>query len=306
MSLASTGLSSIKRKRYWKNTAKAWALFAPSLLFMTIFTFYPFVNTFVLSFYKKKLNTKVPIFNGLANYERAFKDPIFLRSVDNTIAFALVVIPLSLIIGLLLAYLLNKKTPGRTLFRAFIFYPNISPMVGFFLVWMYLMAKDIGYINRLLYAGFGVPPTDWLGDPKMVLISLEIIYLWRQGGYMMLFYLSGLQGIDNAYYEAATLDGANEWQKFWKITFPLLMPTTVYTLMLSITGSVQLIDPIAILTEGGPNNASTMVMYYIYQNAFSRFDYGMASTYSVLLLIVLLTIICIQQFGMDKLTHYES
>ena len=298
--------TAFKRKKYWKDTVKAWTLFAPSLIFMTLFTFYPFVNTFVLSFYKKKLSTKIAVFNGIKNYERAFSDPIFQKAVSNTLSFCVVVIPLALILGLSLALLLNKKLPGRTAFRAAVFYPNISPMVGFYLVWMYLMATDIGYINRILYAVFRLAPVRWLSDTNTVLISLEIIYLWREAGYMMLFYLSGLQSVDETYYEAATLDGANEWQKFTKITFPLLMPTTVYTLTLSITGSVQLIDPIAILTSGGPNNASTMVMYYIYQKAFTDFDYGMASTYSVLLLIVLLTVICIQHFGMDRLTHYES
>ena len=301
-----TAWTQLKRKKYRRDTVKAWALFAPSLIFMTLFTFYPFVNTFVLSFYKKKLSSKATVFNGLKNYERAFADPIFNKSVSNTVSFALAVIPLALILGLTLALLLNRKILGRTIFRASVFYPNISPMVGFYLVWMYLMANDIGYINRLLYALFGIMPVRWLSDPGTVLISIGIIYLWRESGYMMLFYLSGLQSIDETYYEAATLDGANEWQKFSRITFPLLMPTTVYTLTLSITGSVQLIDPIAILTSGGPNNSSTMVMFYIYRKAFTDFDYGMASTYSVLLLIVLLTVICIQHFGMDRFTHYES
>ena len=294
-----------KRRKYIKDTVKGWGLFLPSLIFMSIFTFYPFINTFVLSFYKKKLSTKVAVFNGFNNYTRAFSDAVFNKSTTNTLSFCAIVIPLSLILGLLFAYMLNKKIPGRSAFRAMIFYPNISPMVGFYLVWMYLLAADIGYINRILQC-IGLPTHNWLNDSKTVLYTLAAIYIWREAGYMMLFYLSGLQGIDESYYEAATLDGANEWQKFKKITFPLLMPTTVYTLTLSITSSVQLIDPIAILTSGGPNNSSTMVMYYIYKKAFSDFDYGMASTYSVLLLIVLLTVICIQHFSMDKLTHYES
>ena len=208
-------------------------------------------------------------------------------------------------IGLLFAYLLNKKTPGRTAFRALIFYPNISPMVGFYLVWMYLLASDIGYVNRI-FALLGLPARNWLGDSKTVLFSIALIYIWRQAGYMMLFYLSGLQGIDASYYEAATLDGANEWQKFRFITFPLLMPTSVFTVMLSISTAVQVVDPIAILTGGGPNNASSMLMYYIYKQAFSNFDYGMAATYSVILMVVLLIVICIQNFSMDRLTHYES
>ena len=225
--------------------------------------------------------------------------------MTNTLSFCALVIPTCLILGLVFAYLLNKRTPGRTAFRAMIFYPNIAPMVGFYLVWMYLMAPDIGYINAILRL-IGVQGHNWLGDSKTVLYSIGAIYIWREAGYMMLFYLSGLQGIDESYYEAATLDGANEWQKFKAITFPLLMPTTVFAVTLSITSAVQVVDPIAILTNGGPNNASSMVMYYIYKKAFTDFDYGMASTYSVILLVVLLTVICIQNFCLDKRTHYES
>ncbi len=186
-----------------------------------------------------------------------------------------------------------------------IFYPNISPMVGFYLVWMYLLASEIGYINRI-FELIGLPTHNWLGDSATVLYALAVIYIWQQAGYMMLFYLSGLQNIDASYYEAATLDGANEWQKFRSITFPLLMPTTVFTVTLSISNAVQVVDSIAILTRGGPNNASSMVMYYIYNMSFGKFDYGMAATYSVLLMIVVLTVICLQNFGLDRITHYES
>lgn len=295
----------IAKQRRKRNTAKAWALLAPSLIFMAMFTFYPFVKTFVLSFYKKKLSTPTAVFNGVENYARAFRDPGFARSVENTLTFCAVVIPAALVLGLLFACLLNRKTPGRTAFRAMIFYPNISPMVGFYLVWMYLLASEIGYINRI-FELIGLPTHNWLGDSATVLYTLAAIYIWQQAGYMMLFYLSGLQNIDAAYYEAATLDGANEWQKFRSITFPLLMPTTVFTVTLSISNAVQVVDSIAILTRGGPNNASSMVMYYIYNMSFGKFDYGMAATYSVLLLVVVLTVICIQNFGLDKITHYES
>lgn len=251
------------------------------------------------------MSTPTAVFNGIENYVRAFRDPGFARSVENTLVFCAVVIPASLILGLLFACLLNRKTPGRTAFRAMIFYPNISPMVGFYLVWMYLLASEIGYINRI-FELIGLPTHNWLGDSATVLYALAVIYIWQQAGYMMLFYLSGLQNIDASYYEAATLDGANEWQKFRSITFPLLMPTTVFTVTLSISNAVQVVDSIAILTRGGPNNASSMVMYYIYNMSFGKFDYGMAATYSVLLMIVVLTVICLQNFGLDRITHYES
>lgn len=295
----------LRRRRRKMNNIKGWSLMAPSLFFMFLFTFYPFIKTIILSFYKKKLSTPNAVFNGVKNYERVFSDPGFARAVTNTLTFCAVVIPCALLLGLFFAYLLNKRTPGRTAFRAMIFYPNISPMVGFYLVWMYLMAGEIGYINRIFQI-IGLPTRNWLEDSKTVLYSIAVIYLWRESGYMMLFYLSGLQSIDNTYYEAATLDGATEWQKFKRITFPLLMPTTVFTVTLAITGAVQVVDVIAILTNGGPNNASSMVMYYIYKTTFNNFDYGMAAAYSVLLLAVVLTVICLQNFGLDKVTHYES
>lgn len=294
------------KKKLVRNTIKAWALLSPTVFFMGLFTFYPFINNFRLSFFKSNLATKGnEIFNGLKNYTRAFNDRVFLLSIENTLRFCAVVIPVSLILGLLLACLLNSKTPGRTFFRAMVFYPNISPMVGFYLIWMFLLASDIGYINRI-FGVIGLPTHNWLGDSKTSLYSVAAVYIWKHVGYYMLFYLSGLQNIDESYYEAAMLDGATEWQKFRHITFPLLMPTTVFTVTLAITNAVQVVDPIAILTKGGPNNSSMMVMYHIYTQTFTDFNYGMAATYSVLLMVVLLVIICFQNFGMDRKTHYEN
>lgn len=292
-------------RRVLRQNLLAWALLAPTLFFLTLFTFYPFAKTIVLSFFTKNLSTPKAVFSGLQNYIAAFQDPVFIKVLWNNLRFSLLVVPVCLCLGLLLAYLLNSESKGIGLARAAIFYPNVSPMIGFSLVWVFLLTPQIGFIDNIMRL-LGGPSINWIGDPRYVLYAISFVYIWREAGFLMIFFLSGMQAISREYYEAAIIDGANEWQKFYKITLPLLMPTMVFAVTLSITNSVKMVDSIIVMTEGGPDNASSLLMFHIYKTAFTYWDQGQAAALSVIMLAVVLLLTALQYGVLDRHTHYES
>lgn len=296
---------SMQKRRIIRRNAKAWVMLLPALASMVLFTHWPFIQTIILSFYRKKMSIAGEKFVGFNNYVAAFNDSYFGMVASNTVVFTLIVVPISIALGLLFAYLLNKNIKGKGLFRSLLFYPNVAPAVGFYLVWVYLLQDNIGYINNIIRL-MGMPTKNWLVSPNTTLGVIIVLFLWREATYIMLFFLSGLQSINTEYYEAATIDGANEWQKFWKVTFPLLMPTTVYALTMAISGATKVLDVISIVTGGGPTFHSSMMLHYIYTWAFGYWNQGMAATYSVIFLGITLVIIAFQQFSMDKVSNYEE
>ena len=285
----------ISRQKRTRDTVKAWALLAPSLIFMATFTFYPFVKTFVLSFYKKKLSTPTAVFNGIENYVRAFRDPGFARSVENTLVFCAVVIPASLILGLLFACLLNRKTPGRTAFRAMIFYPNISPMVGFYLVWMYLLASEIGYINRI-FELIGLPTHNWLGEGKWAMFSIIIVSLWKNMGMLVILFMAGLAGIPNDIVESAKIDGANSLQITFRIILPNLKESYIICGLWAIIQSVKVFEQPFVMTNGGPGTSTLVLYQYTWQNAFKYYEMGYASAIAYFIGAVILVLSAVNMF----------
>ena len=300
-----TTIKSMRRRRTIRRNVKAWLLLTPALFSMILFTHYPFIQTFILSLYRKTMAIRTPAYVGFGNYVKAFNDPLFAKVVGNTLRFSAFVIPVSVIVALLFAYLLNKRIRGVGVFRTLLFYPNVAPAVGFFLVWRYLLQDNIGYINHILKL-LNLPTANWLVDVNTAMGAIVVIYLWREASYLMIFLLSGLQSISDEYYEAATIDGANEWHKFTRVTFPLLMPTIMFTLTISISSAVKVLDVIALMTGGGPTYSTSMVMFYIYTYAFSYWDQGMASTYSVLFMIATLLFVWVQNRLLNRVTYYEN
>lgn len=294
-----------KRKRALYRNAQGWALVLPTFIFLGLFSFYPFIKTIVLSFYEKRMTMRTPVFAGLSNFRAAFEDSVFMQSLQNNARFTLMVVPLCIVLGLLFAYLLNQNIRGLSFFRTAIFYPNVSSMIGFSLIWLFLLTPDIGFFDNIVRR-LGGKSIHWLGDPKYVLSALAMVYTWRESGYLMLFFLSGMQSISDEYYEAATLDGAGAFCQFRNITLPLLSPTFVFATTVTITNSIKMVDSVIVMTNGGPNNASSMLMYYIYKTAFSFWDQGMAAALSVIMLVIVLTVVAVQYFLLDRLAHYES
>lgn len=295
----------ISLKTKW--TVQGWLLMLPSLIFLVGFTVYPVIRTLIQSFMKTSNNAKMPAeFIGFKNYINVFKDPVFAIVIKNTLKFSLIVIPLGLVIGFLLATLVSKNIKGIGVARALIFYPNVAPVVGFATIWTFLFTPNIGVISHVMKA-LSMKPVDFLNNPKTALYAIMAVYLWREASYMMIFYISGLQNISQEYYEAAYLDGASGWDIMRKITIPLVQPTTLFVLTITMADAFKMVDLIMVMTtKGGPNNSTNLLMNHIYQTAFSYWDTGQASVLTICMLGFMMVVALVQFTTMDKRAYYEN
>lgn len=295
-----------KGKRQLKRDALGWAFMLPTFLFLSCFTLFPILKAFVNSFQKVNLGKQTYQFIGLTNYIKVFQDKVFMTVLGNTFKFALIVIPLSMVLGFFLATLVKRNFKGVGLARALIYYPNIAPTIGFATVWNFLLTPDVGLISQVC-KWVGVPTVDFLNNPNYAIYTIMFVYLWREAGFVMIFYTSGLQNISPEYYEAATIDGANPWTMLRKITIPLVKPTTVFVLTCTMANSFKMVDLIMTMTtKGGPNNSTNVLMYHIYQTAFAYWDIGKASVMTIVMLLFMLVISSVQFNGMDKHAHYDN
>lgn len=295
------GIKSVSR---WKTGAFAWLLLLPSLLFLFLFTFYPIAKTIRLSFYLADLASPEPIFVGLGNYSALFADEVFLKVMSNNLLFALGTVPTSMALALLMAIFANKAMRGTSLMRTAFFYPTMIPMIAVANIWLFIYTPKYGLLSRAM-TGLGMGEINWLGSPDYVMWAMIAMMIWKEAGYFMIFYLAGLQNISPDLYESAQVDGVSRWTVFRKITFPLLMPTTLFVSIVALTNSFKLVDHLLIMTKGGPNNASNLLLYYIYETAFGFWDQGMASTLTVVMIAVLLLFAALNFFGLDKKIHYN-
>ena len=290
-----------------KWTVQGWLLMLPSLIFLVGFTVYPVIRTLIQSFMKTSNNAKAPAeFIGFKNYINVFRDPVFAIVIKNTLKFSLIVIPLGLVIGFLLATLVSKNIKGIGVARALVFYPNVAPVVGFATIWTFLFTPNIGVISHVMKA-LSMKPVDFLNNPKTALYAIMAVYLWREASYMMIFYISGLQNISQEYYEAAHLDGASGWDIMRKITIPPVQPTTLFVLTITMADAFKMVDLIMVMTtKGGPNNSTNLLMNHIYQTAFSYWDTGQASVLTICMLGFMMVVALVQFTTMDKRAYYEN
>ena len=290
-----------------KWTVQGWLLMLPSLIFLVGFTVYPVIRTLIQSFMKSSNNAQAPAeFIGFKNYINVFRDPVFAIVIKNTLKFSLIVIPLGLVIGFLLATLVSKNIKGIGVARALVFYPNVAPVVGFATIWTFLFTPNIGVISHVMKA-LSMKPVDFLNNPKTALYAIMAVYLWREASYMMIFYISGLQNISQEYYEAAHLDGASGWDIMRKITIPLVQPTTLFVLTITMADAFKMVDLIMVMTtKGGPNNSTNLLMNHIYQTAFSYWDTGQASVLTICMLGFMMVVALVQFTTMDKRAYYEN
>jgi sn-glycerol 3-phosphate transport system permease protein len=287
-----------------KSNAFAWFLLFPSLVFLGLFTFYPVGKTLVLSFYRKDLTTRIPEFIGLENYVTMFGDRTFWRIFGNNIWFALGTVPLSIALALAMAVFANKIVRFRYWVRTSFFSPTIIPMIAVANVWLFIYTPEYGLLSRLLkWVGKG--ELNVLGDPDLVMWAMIVMIIWKEAGYFMIFFLAGLQNISKELYEAAMMDGVGEWRVFRSITFPLLAPTTLFVMIVALTNSFKWVDHLWTMTKGGPDNASNLLLFYIYEQAFVFWDQGMASALTVVMVALLLTLAAVQFFGLDRRIHYQ-
>ena len=277
----------------------------PTFGFLSVFTLYPIANSFFSSFFKNDLAVIKPRFIGFDNFVRLVSDQVFIKAFWNNALIAAVTIPVSIAIAVLAAVFTNNlirngKGSSRTdaFFRISFFYPVILPMVAAANIWLFIYTPSYGLLGRFFTS------LNILGNPDTALWGIIVMLIWKQSGYLMIFYISGLQGISRELYEAARIDGAGVVRSFLRITWPLLKPITIYVTILSLTNAYKMVDHLYIMTKGGPNNASNMLLYYTYQNGFDFWDVGYASTITAVLVSLLLILTCVHFFTQDRRTFY--
>jgi multiple sugar transport system permease protein len=238
------------------------------------------------SFTKWNIRTP-PEFRGFANYTELATSDIFWLVFRNTLVFTLIFVPGVMIISLLMAVMVNQRLRGIAFFRGLYFMPYITAMVAVAMVWRWIFATRFGVLNYVLTTFFHIAdPPAWLADKMWALPALAIVAIWKQVGFQMLIFLAGLQSVPRNYYEAAAMDGANSRQQFFQITLPLLSPITFFVLVITVIEAFKTFEVTYAMTGGGPNNASTTLAYFIYQNAFTFGRMGYASALAVMLMII--------------------
>src|SRR5205823_2537897 len=251
------------------------------MLIFFVFTLLPVAYALYLSFTNYDVFTRMD-WIGAANYQDVFDDELFCRALINTATYTAWSIPLSMGIGLGLALLLNQKLRGLGVYRTVYYVPVVTSMVAVAMIWLQLFDPLYGVISNALEA-IGIKGIDWLGDPNLAMPSIIAVSVWKVIGWNMLIYLAGLQGIPDYLKEAAAIDGANRWQTLWKITLPLLQPTTFFIFVTSLIGAFQVFDVVYVMTGGGPANATTTLVHQIYNAAFKALDLGYAAAMSFVL-----------------------
>lgn len=279
-------------------------LMLPAAVLLATFAYLPTITTLINSLFLPGFRGEPAEFVGLENYLLLIEDTTFWRVARNNLIYALGTIPTSIAIALGMALFVNARLPGRGFVRMAYFTPTILPMIAAANIWMFFYAPQIGLFNKLLGA-LGLSGVNWLGDPGVALTSVIVMTVWKEAGFFMIFYLAALQGMPPELREAADLEGTSRWSFFWRVTFPLLMPTTLFVLINALINAVRVVDHLFILTKGGPNNATNLLLYYVYENAFSFFDRTYAATITVVILLVLAIVATVKFAILDRRTHYQ-
>lgn len=281
----------------------------PNLLGFLIFTSIPVLASMALSFYKWDL-LSAPKFVGFENYIALFQDPLFWKYCWNTV-YMMIAIPLGMAGSLLLAIALNQKLKGIVIFRTVYFLPTLCSGVAIFMLWRLIYNPEFGVFNQLIswfgrMLGLTLTGPNWLTDETWAKPALIIMGVWQTvGGYNMILYLAALQGVPRDLYDAAEVDGANRWQKFWAVTWPQISPTTFFIAIMSVIGGFQAgFDPAYIMTGGGPNGSTTTIIYYLYNNAFQWHNMGYAAAIAWVLFLIVFIFTILQWRGFGKTVHY--
>jgi len=282
-----------------------WLLVLPSAVLLATFTHYPAVATLWTSFLSTPKKNRPGVWVGLDNYQAMMADPVFWQSLKNNLWFALGTIPTSIALALVMALLVNAKLSGRGFLRMSYFTPTVLPMIAVANIWLFFYTPGYGLVDRFVnLLGFG-GSHNWLGTQGTVLTCLIVVTIWKEAGFFMIFYLAALQGIAPALGEAASIEGAGRWYFFRRVTFPLLMPTTLFVLINAVINSFRLVDHIVVMTKGGPDNASSLLLYYIYDVGFKFWDTAYAAALTMVLLALLAALAIGQFLFFERRIHYQ-
>lgn len=268
-------------------------LVSPYLLHLLLFVGFPVIFSVVLTFHHWNIIAPMQ-FAGLANYYHLLHDRLFWKALANTFSFLLIHIPLQVVVALALAYFLNQRLVLRGFFRAVFFLPVVISGVVVTMLWQQLFGLETGLLNQLLVA-LGAARVEWLSDPSIAMRSIAVMATWKNVGLYVVLFLVGLQTVPQSQYEAASIDGASEWQQFWHITLPAINPTLFMVVVLSTIGGFSLFIEPYIMTDGGPLNSTLSAMLYIYRQAFEYYHMGYSATLGLFFALLIVTIVVIQK-----------
>ncbi len=279
----------------WMDNRSGYFLILPFYLFFTVFVIIPIIVNIGLSFTNYNLDQMS--FIGIKNYRNLLTDRFFWISLKNTAIYTFFTLIFTMTLGLGLAVVLNRKLTGLKFFRASFYLPNVTSMVAVSMVWLWLYEPSHGIVNQAL-GWLGMAGHQWLFDANTALGSIIVMSIWKYTGYYMVVFLAGLQGIPGYLYEAATVDGANGFRKFFHVTLPMLTPVTFFLLITGIINNFNVFEQVNVMTGGGPMNATTTIVHQIYSRAFFDFLMGYAASLSVVLLLIVLVLTTVNfKFG---------
>jgi sn-glycerol 3-phosphate transport system permease protein len=285
------------------NSGLAWLLLLPALVLLSCFTYFPAFNSFYSSLFTSSYSndTGLVLMDNLADLKQ---DPVFWKALINNFWYGIVTVPVSMGLALIMALWVNEKFIGRGFLRLCYFLPTMLPMVAAANIWLFFYSPNIGLFNRVL-AVFGIEGLNWLGDPNTALGAIILLAIWKEAGFFMIFYLAALQAIPKELNDAARIESPSYFYRLRRFILPLLGPTTLFVFINAVINAFKVVDHLFILTKGGPNNASTLLLYYIYETAFAYFDREYAALLTMVLLVILAGCSAIQFLLSRKRVHYR-
>lgn len=288
-----------------KNHWLPWLILSPSLLFLLLFTYFPLLRSVFDSLFDNRIVTEVVPFVGLDNFVRLLEDNVFWKAIINNLIYILLTVIPGVTLALLLAVVLWENHRVNRWLRTAFFFPMMIPMVSAATLWLFIFMPGIGLLDHHLSLLFGVMNINYLGRSHSALPALSLIGIWKFSGYYMLFFLAGLQSIPPSVREAAIMEGASRIQVFFKITLPLLRPTLSFVITTALIYAITQIDHVAVMTRGGPDNSTTVLLYYIQNLAWDTHDLGKASAATFITLLGLFSFSLVNLHILEKGTHYE-
>lgn len=296
--------STRRNRRVLRTLLTAYGFLLPNLLGFLLFTFLPVIAALLISFTDWDLLQPAK-WVGFSNYRRLAVDPLFHEVLWNTVVYVAGTVPVQMAIALLVAMALNRRLPGLLFFRTAYFMPVVASTVAVALVWRWIFHADFGLLNSFLYfIGIDDPPR-WLSSVRWAMPAIIIMSIWQQIGFSMVLFLAGLQSVPGHLYEAAKIDGANNWHRFRYVTVPLLSSTTFFVLVISIINSFQVFEQAFIMTQGGPANATNTLVFNIYRYAFQFFQMGYASAMAWVLFAIIFAVTLVQFRMQRQWVHYD-
>ena len=281
-----------------------WLLLLPAAALLALFTHYPVVATLWGSFLSTPKGSRPAVWVGLDNYRQLVDDPIFWQALVNNLWYALGTIPASMALAMLMAVWVNGQLRGRGFLRLAYFTPTVLPMIAVANIWLFFFTPEYGLLEKAL-AVFGAGTHNWLGSKSTALACLMVVTVWKEAGFFMIFYLAALQSMSPNLAEAAAIEGASRGYFFRRVTFPLLMPTTLFVLVNAVINAFRLVDHVVVMTRGGPDNATSLLLYYVYAIGFRFWDTAYAAALTMVLLALLGAAALAQFWFLERRIHYQ-